>query len=48
MTIAQSTPWTPYEQRGKGKGQPPVPEVAAYGLVLVILCAAFALWRRRR
>lgn len=48
-------PYTYYESRGKGKGKGPphpiVPEVADYGLILMVFSVAFILfvrlWRTR-
>ncbi len=46
--IAQQDPWNPYENQGKGKGNPHnvVPEPGAYGILFLILALALVMGMR--
>lgn len=48
QTIAQADPWQPYENKGKKKPKPGVPEPAFYGAVLVLLCVILVLKHRHK
>jgi hypothetical protein len=45
-TIAQADPWQPYDNNGKKKPKPGVPEVDALGFVLIGFAISLLVARR--
>lgn len=44
--LAQQDPFQPYDNPGKGKGNPHVPESSTYGLLFMGLMIILLIWRR--